>query len=588
MNIGRVIVMISFILLYTCNVFSEIKSDIMKLDEIKIGMKGICKTVFVGYKVEDFEIEVIGIIENIFPKKSIILIKCKGEKIKESGVAAGMSGSPVYLNGKLVGALAYSWGFPKEAIAGVTPIVDMLDVDEESGESPKKDSPRPNKLGTPDIPLKPLSGLLLVGGFDELLFEELKKELKKFDFLVQQFAGRNISEKNEQKLEPGGAVGVNLVSGDLDVSAVGTLTYIEDKKIFAFGHRMLNLGDTDLPLTSAYIYGIFPSYEHSFKLGATTKEIGRITFDRESGIVGEIGKFAKLIPLKVELINENKKSSTTYNFQVIKNKILSGKLIALVIANTIGSFSKSMGESTLELNLNIKIKSLPEVKFKDTYYSSMTPQMVVLQNILPVLETLADNDFSEIEFEEISAKMNLHSRKKVAEIQNIYPSKNKVKPGEKLNINVTLRKFGTGTETISIPVTIPFDILEGFLSIVVCDGLTSNMIDSTRISREVGFGSRQIGLPLKTKPASLKHLIELIEKQEKNTDIIVKLFIPKRYGAYVEGEEMQSLPYSVFQIMKSSNNTKYREMFDTVYNYVYNTDVVITGNQRLNITVEKE
>lgn len=588
MNIGRVIVMISFILLYTCNVFSEIKSDIMKLDEIKIGMKGICKTVFVGYKVEDFEIEVIGIIENIFPKKSIILIKCKGEKIKESGVAAGMSGSPVYLNGKLVGALAYSWGFPKEAIAGVTPIVDMLDVDEESGESPKKDSPRPNKLGTPDIPLKPLSGLLLVGGFDELLFEELKKELKKFDFLVQQFAGRNISEKNEQKLEPGGAVGVNLVSGDLDVSAVGTLTYIEDKKIFAFGHRMLNLGDTDLPLTSAYIYGIFPSYEHSFKLGATTKEIGRITFDRESGIVGEIGKFAKLIPLKVELINENKKSSTTYNFQVIKNKILSGKLIALVIANTIGSFSKSMGESTLELNLNIKIKSLPEVKFKDTYYSSMTPQMVVLQNILPVLETLADNDFSEIEFEEISAKMNLHSRKKVAEIQNIYPSKNKVKSGEKLNINVTLRKFGTGTETISIPVTIPFDIPEGFLSIVVCDGLTSNIIDSTRISREVGFGSRQIGLPLKTKPASLKHLIELIEKQEKNTDIIVKLFIPKRYGAYVEGEEMQSLPYSVFQIMKSSNNTKYREMFDTVYNYVYNTDVVITGNQRLNITVEKE
>lgn len=588
MNIGRVIVMISFILLYTCNVFSEIKSDIMKLDEIKIGMKGICKTVFVGYKVEDFEIEVIGIIENIFPKKSIILIKCKGEKIKESGVAAGMSGSPVYLNGKLVGALAYSWGFPKEAIAGVTPIVDMLDVDEESGESPKKDSPRPNKLGTPDIPLKPLSGLLLVGGFDELLFEELKKELKKFDFLVQQFAGRNISEKNEQKLEPGGAVGVNLVSGDLDVSAVGTLTYIEDKKIFAFGHRMLNLGDTDLPLTSAYIYGIFPSYEHSFKLGATTKEIGRITFDRESGIVGEIGKFAKLIPLKVELINENKKSSTTYNFQVIKNKILSGKLIALVIANTIGSFSKSMGESTLELNLNIKIKSLPEVKFKDTYYSSMTPQMVVLQNILPVLETLADNDFSEIEFEEISAKMNLHSRKKVAEIQNIYPSKNKVKPGEKLNINVTLRKFGTGTETISIPVTIPFDIPEGFLSIVVCDGLTSNIIDSTRISREVGFGSRQIGLPLKTKPASLKHLIELIEKQEKNTDIIVKLFIPKRYGAYVEGEEMQSLPYSVFQIMKSSNNTKYREMFDTVYNYVYNTDVVITGNQRLNIIVEKE
>ena len=568
------------------SVVSASRNDIMEVDKIKVGMKGICKTVFNGYKVENFDVEVIGIMENVFPRKNIILVKCSGDRIKESGIAAGMSGSPVYIDGKLVGALAYSWGFPKEAIAGVTPITDMLNVIHGSGD----ENPKVNSSG---ILLKPLSGLLLVSGMDKLLLEELKKEMGKLEFMVQPIAGHGISgvaEKNPPKVEPGSAVGVSMVSGDLNVSAIGTLTFIDGKNIFAFGHRMLNLGDTELPLTSAYIYGIFPSYEQSFKMGTTLEQIGKIIFDKESGIAGEIGSFAKLIPLKVVLSDEGSKNPVTYNFSVINNKLLSSKLISIVVANSVASFSKSIGENTIEVSMNVKIASYPALKYKDMYYSPISPQMVVLQSLLPVLEMLANNDFSEIEFEKVETEISLSNARKVAEIQEVFLSRSKVKPGETVNLNVILRKFGFSSEKITIPVEIPFDTPPGNISVIVCDAATSDMIDSARVPREMGPGgiSMQNMFFLKAKPVSLKHLIELMEKQEKNTNIIVKLFMPFRKGAYADGEEISSLPYTMFQIIKTSTNTKYKEMFDSIYTKIYNTDWVITGSQRVNIMVDTE
>ncbi|MCD5401397.1 hypothetical protein LR013_02225, partial [candidate division NPL-UPA2 bacterium] len=279
----------------------------MGVEELRSGMRGIGRTVFSGTKVEDFDVEILGVLENVWPRGDLILVRLEGGPLERTGVISGMSGSPIYIEGRLIGALAYAWPFSREAIAGVTPIKDMLSIWEADKNirgdeaSWSWEQPLTGESGPGAFTLKPLPSPLTLSGFDPQVIREMELTLSRFGFLITQGGGGAAPEKEEVSLVPGAAVGVPLIKGDLNATVIGTLTYRRGDKILALGHPMLFGGTVDLPLSGAYIQALMPSQFISFKLGSATQTVGRISQDRRAAIAGEVGNFARMIPFEVKI-----------------------------------------------------------------------------------------------------------------------------------------------------------------------------------------------------------------------------------------------------------------------------------------------
>lgn len=563
----------------------------LDVDALEPGMKGYGKTVFSGKNIEKFDIEVIGVLKNWEAKTDMILVKMSGASLDKTGIIAGMSGSPVYIDDKIIGAVSYGWTFSKDAIAGVTPIGDMLkvlhNIDDECLESRVASQEwraeensvlvDPRLVGSQEmVRLVPIKTPLMVSGFDSRLLERMEKELGKYGLLPVQSGGGGCALSGPtlaDDLQPGAAVAAVLIRGDLNASSIGTLTYREGNNIVAFGHPFFHTGTTELPMSLAHVYTIIANQSTSFKVASATNVIGRISQDRKPGIAGTVGEYARMIPCEVEVNGASAPGGLRYNFEIVNDRILSQNLAQWAMESALLATEKQAGPKMVSLYLAIHLEGRHNpVEVENTYYD-VSAQWRPIYDITSPIGTLLNNPFQkDVKINKISLRANVSDTRRTAYIENVKVSKRTVKPGETIQINVTLRPFDCQPVQKTVSFQIPNDTVPGsIISITACDSQYSQSL-------------KQLSAPDMFKPKDFDQLIDLIENTEQRTNLIVRLRLSKR-GITYRGQRFPSLPTSLLSIMASSNQSGVGIIFDDAVMKI-ETDWVLSGMQSLPLIVE--
>src|SRR6202040_3374787 len=374
------------------------------VSQIHVGMRGVAYTVFQGVKPESMEVEVLGVLRNVNgPKGDIILVRLHGQKVEYTGVVAGMSGSPVYLDGKLAGALAFRIGeFSKEPIAGVTPIADMLEINA-LDKSPAEEAAatRPgvsNAAGKTAAPgdgatfsdgdstqafasyLKPIDTPLIFNGFSEETMRRFAGQFASAGVIPVMGAGSVSEAKQPEPLEPGSAVSAILVRGDMDIAATCTVTYIDPQRLLACGHPLLQFGSVDLPMNKAEVLATLPSPLNAFKIVNTTERAGVFVQDRHTGILGVFNKQPDMIPVTLTLHGGS--GTKEFHYEVLNNPRLSPVAIMATVFNALHGVNEYGEEITYHLNGSIDVKGFPEVALKNMFAPSENGQPAAMQAAL--------------------------------------------------------------------------------------------------------------------------------------------------------------------------------------------------------------
>ena len=548
--------------------------ETMNTDEIIPGMKGYGKTVFSGNQIETFDVEILGVLKNWEARSDMILIKMTGGPLEKTGIIAGMSGSPVYIDNKLIGAVSHGWSFAKDAIAGVTPIkamLDVLEIDSKIRENnyAGNNSTWSTSLSTQDsdvvarlkshglihesvlsknnnsqqsftLNLVPIQTPLIVSGFDYRSLNRVSPLFSKLGrFSFQSNSGSNSQPVDLNDFQPGSSVAVELIRGDLSASAIGTVTYRDGNNILAFGHPIIQLGTTDLPMATAQVHTILASQSGSVKMASPGEIIGRITQDRRSAIAGRIGEFTQMIPCQTEIRGS---LNVKYNFEIVHDKMLTPILLQMAIQSALLATEKSIGEKTVNLKLDIGIAGRKEsIKIENSYFDS-GPSWFPMYNIIQPITTLLNNEFQTIKIEYIKLVADVSETKNIASIENIRVSKRWVSPGEEVHLSIRLRPNTRDYVSIPVEIKIPDDVVRGSsVKVTVCDAVISRMMEI-------------VSAPGRFSPSSFEQLIKNLEETESNNNIIVKIKLNKEGLTYM-GEDFPSLPNSFLSIMSLSNQS---------------------------------
>jgi hypothetical protein len=534
---------------------SQAASPIMPLAQVKAGMKGKGKTVFAGTKIEEFDAEVIGVLSNVQPKRSVILARLAGKGLESTGVISGMSGSPVYIDGKLIGAVAFSFSYAKEAMAGITPIEEMLALDKApqvprpglSGQVPIRGSMSLEDLSalyratfaartassTDGQPVVPLSVPLVFSGFSPWAFERAKSFFADMGFRpVRSGMGGPPAQDSAPpaaSLEEGDAIGVQLIGGDLDISAVGTVTYVNGSKVLAFGHPFYNLGAVDYAMTRATVLTIVPSLESSFKMAVSGPVIGRISQDRTSGALGEIGKLPELIPLNISL-TDGPLDRKEFKLKLTDDKFLTPALVNLAVSSLITGEERAYGYLSLDFDGDIYLDRGTSIHLEDLFSGNYDTSATSLSGLLAaIVYYLGNNEFRDVGIFRIDLNVRATEEARLCALEKVLLDKYEVSPGEKIEIKVYYRTFKEETLVENVTFVAPALPAGTEFQIVVGDAATMQQTERSQY-RVPDFV-----------PRSLSQLIRILGNLRKNNRIYFKILAPKP-GIFLKGEEMPNLP----------------------------------------------
>ena len=617
-NILRILSLITITSFTIITSLTAQDTKIMPVDEVRQGMKGFGKTVFQGTTIEQFDVEVLGVLKNFAPKQDMILVRLSGGPLERTGVIAGMSGSPVFIDGKLLGAVAFAFPFAKEPIAGVQPIQQMLDIlDQKPGNTPKvaqassgilpAESPTafvfgqlqrlaegvpiqqlllPQSLlsagsfqsGTGTSSLMRIQTPLLVSGTSAAALQQFAPFFSAFGFTPVQAGGgggaANLAPGSGSKLEPGSSVNVELIRGDISWSANGTVTYVDGNKVYAFGHPNLTAGPTDVPMSAGYVISLLPNVQNSFKLAVPLDVVGAFQQDRSTGIAGTLGATSKMIPVSVTLTT-SMNTVNKYNFELAADRFLTPPLMNFVVFNAITASERALGEMTLSISGKIHLKNNEPVNIGNVFSSDMNgPVMASIAAVSP-LQYLLASGYDGMVVEKVDLEITSIDRKTNAQLERIAVDKTEVRPGETINLTSYLRGTDGATVTGRHPVQIPAGLPAGLIQLVVGDGTTVT-------GSELRRGPSSV-------PTDLKQVIHELNKLRKNDRLYIKIlsFEP---GAVIGGQEMPSLPPSMAALIntdRSSSRSVSGTANSTVREYeLPQSKFVIQGQRSLSLTVK--
>jgi len=554
-------------LLFLCVCFSQVKGavSILPLDQVKVGMKGKGKTVFKEKKIEEFDVEILGILRNFQPKKNLILAKLKGEILDKAGVVSGMSGSPVYVEGKLIGAIAYSFPYSKEAIAGITPISDMLPIAAEKEGLPRSSFSRripfKKSLSLEELleinkeifatkaasfsegqTLLPLSIPLVFSGFSSGIFEKAKPLFAKLGFVPIRTGAVNQKLETltppDLTLKEGEPVGIQLVGGDLNLSAVGTVTYVDDKKILAFGHPLYNLGRVDYAMTKAEVVAVVPSLSTSFKISNADILVGKFSQDRASGIFGEIGKMPQLIPLNIKITGEGK-DKKEFKIKIVNDKILTALFVNLALSGVLSSEERTYGDLSLELEGNIYLESGESIRIEDLYSGNLNTSVENLSGLVAaIVHFLTNNEFKDLSIHRIDLNIRASEEIKYSYLERVWLDKYEASPGERIKIKIYSRTFRGESVLQDVQISIPNLPPGSTFHLFIGDAVSMYNMEASQYKSK-GFY-----------PRSLNQLIRILNNLRKNNRIYFKIIAAKP-GLFLKGEEMPNLPLTMKSMFSS-------------------------------------
>ena len=516
--------------------------EVMPVDSVKAGMKGYGISVFGGNLLDTFDVEILGVLENVGPGRKLIIARLSGAGLEKTGIIAGMSGSPIFINEKIIGAAAYGWSFSIEPITGITPIDEMLatkvDSTEEVDEEPEIEIRGAGRMSPyTGVTLTRIRTPLFISGFDGWLIKDINNFFEERGFSVVLGGGASGKGDVVDSLFVGSGVGARLVGGDASIGAIGTVTYIEGKDVFAFGHPLFFSGTVSIPMTTSYVYAIMASQISSFKISSIEKEVGAILQDRRDAIYGVIGEKAKTIPLNVEVTKRKEKS--VFHFDLIDSKQLTPFLAGIVLANSIIVQGRRSGSLSLSLELNLNLEKYGDIKLKN-FFSGENALGQSMNNISNVLRLILEDRFERIKIKEISIKTNVIEKERVVEIGTVKPGKFTVRRGGEVDLTVFLKgmegKVLKEKFSIKIPETYSDSIVK--IAVVGAGGLLNLEVE------------RAANRYMAERPGQV---LELLRDVPRN-NFLYCLLLSYRTGMIVSGYELGSLPSSILHLMGDSQD----------------------------------
>lgn len=534
--------------------------ETLPVAQIHAGMHGVAYTVFQGTKPEPMEVEVLGILKNANgPKGDVILVRLGGAKAEYTGVVAGMSGSPVYLNGKLAGAVAFRIGeFSKEPIAGVTPIAEMLEisaldqspaavpVDTKIAALPARRVASPGVADTPiqDFAnyLRPIEAPLVFNGFSEETVQRFASQFASAGVVPVMGAGSVSDAKQPEAIEPGSAVSAILVRGDMDIAATCTVTYMDAAHLLACGHPLMQFGMVDLPMTKAQVLATVPSPLNAFKIVNATESIGAFVQDRHNGILGEFGKTPEMIP--VTLTIHGGSSPKQFHYEVLNNARLSPVAMMATVFNALHGVNEYGEETTYRMSGHINVDGYPDVALQDMFASIDGGQpgaMLAATSLGERFSRIYENPYSMPAVRGVQLDFDMVHDRRWARLDNARTDVTEARPGDDIVIEAMLRPYRGESVVQQIHVRIPPSTSKGPLRILVSDGDT---LDRFRH-----------GSPTSIHKLDLASTIAYLNKEHVNNRVYVCL-LEADPEAMIADKVMPSLPLSIMNVMEGMRGTQ--------------------------------
>jgi hypothetical protein len=556
-------------------------SPVMPVSEVKAGMVGTGRTVFAGTRLEEFKAHILGVLENAMgPNRHLILAKLEGGPLAETGVIAGMSGSPVYIDGRLIGAVSYSLGtFSREPMAGITPIAEMIDATRNPAPragtrasadlslplssaslaaalqrtfartTPFAESPhdiRPTRLATAlsggdlGVRLRPIATPLVMGGFRGDVADLVASgfELSGFAPVPTGTAPAGAMPPAGSPLAPGDAVGVGLVSGDLSLGGTGTVTAVEDGRVYAFGHPFYNLGPTSFPMTRAWIHTLLPSLMSSSKLGSLGEVIGTFEQDRATAIAGTLGTAPSTLPIRL-VLDTDRGPSRTFQFSVVRDQLFTPLLTYLSVVNTLRAYEREYGTSSFMVKGRALVSKHGEIAFEDLF-TGESPSLVAASYIASPIQFLLKNEFEPVEIGALDLTIVSSESPRTALLERVWFDAPSVRPGRTVPLRILVRTAGGDEVTHTVSVAVPSNAT-GPLTLMVADGTRLTQIEQREL-RQAG-SSQDAG-----------QLVKAFNNARKNNRLYVRL-ISSEPGAVVAGETLSALPASVLAVFDADRSS---------------------------------
>jgi hypothetical protein len=532
-------------------------AEILSADRVVAGMKGYgLSDLGDGKGVQRFDVEILGTVKRFAPGQDMILARVAGAGLEKSGIIAGMSGSPIYVDNKLVGALAYGWPFAKDPICGITPIQSMLDIRK-----------------APPAPPVPIAGAAVstaslissfrdgkfTAGLDALLspFRPAPADAIAPLPLPLSFSGAGtpsgLAERftaamgamavptggstrpagaasAPARLEPGSAIATVLLTGDMDIAATGTVTWVDGSSVLAFGHPFLSMGPVDMPMADAEVLTVLPSVFRSFKFAATGSVLGSISQDRSSGILGSFGAHANMVPIRVRLSSDDIPTQTFY-FEVVHNAMLTPILAAMAIDNVLTTIEKRTGERTLVWKSSI---STPDRVIPwQTVFTGLAAREEAVASLALLTNYLMANEFQDLTITGLDVDIRHSDRLQSARIVNVEADRGKVRPGETVPVRVDLVDFRGSTRRVPLEVHIPENTPAGPVNVFIGDGAAATAYDLALYPPD---------------PRSLSQVLDFLARVRPPNSL--NLLADRRaLGAVVGGEPLAALPPTVGAVL---------------------------------------
>ncbi len=566
------------------------------LSEIHKGLQGVAYTVFEGTKPEPMGVEILGVLHNALgPRQDMILARLEGAKPEYTGVVAGMSGSPVYIDGRLVGALAYRIGqFSKEPICGITPIGSMMGVEEQhripATELAGSDDAAPSEPGAGAVSsgdasgplIQPMDTPLVFSGFSPAALQLWKEHAPLGLVPVEGVGGSESSEKQPDPLVPGSAVSAVLVRGDLDIAATCTVTYIDPKKMLACGHPITQFGPVSMPMTKADVVATLPSPLEAFKIINTTETVGSITEDRESAIMGEFGKPAHMIPVTLRVTREGAgpeqgKELEALHFEVIDQPQITPMAVMVAVYQGLMQENTYSAQTTYHVQGSVKLSGYPSVKLN----SLVAPTDALPANLQTALALgerftrLYDNAARRTPIESVDLEVAAIPRRLTAEIESAHTSRVEVHAGDTITVEATILPWHGERRNVRVPVKLPSNLPEGPVRLLISD---SGTLD--RLLQPPQFNAQ---------PLDVAATIAQLNSVHTSDQLYVTLLAPEAQAA-VDGRTLTAIPLSMANALAPLRENKGMALNgeSAVPMASLPMDAVVTGQQVVTLQVEDQ
>ena len=583
-----------------------------QVDDVRCGMKGFGRTVMKGTKVETFQAEVIGVLKNTSPGRDMVLCRLAGLDLEKTGIIAGMSGSPVTIEGKLLGAVAYGWAYGKEPIAGITPFCQMHSFVASYERRDLAEHPRPRRVGTrhslpapinagaavfdsvtvsqdPDddsgkdrdeLWMTPLRTPLAATGFTAHSLKLLRSRTPGLGLMPMQGGAastRATAESRDVPLEEGGPLAITLIRGDFDLSGIGTVTRIEGNRVYGWGHPFMGLGSCEFPLMTGYIHTIYPRQTVSFKMGSPLRTVGVINADVSTCIAGWLGRQPDLLPIRMTVLRSADSAQRTFNVEVVRQRALLSSLVFTALSNSVDMEGDMPEEMTADLQARIEIEGQPPVLIKDTFsgFSGGRAPQALYSQVAAAVSILSNNPYRPLRINRIECETQIHAGRRSADIEAVELDSEVYAPGDTLKAQVFVRPFKGQMQPLRVALKLPADLPEGRYKATLCDDLSAVRQDLR-------------DHPVLSQPQNVAQVLESLRTQlsVKRTNLVVRVPLGAS-GVTLAGRELPDLPGSMVQLLGSSRRTGAQTIRSALESR-RGTDWIIQGQESVSFRVAKD